>query len=295
MGQINAGKFISSTGIEFPSYTESQKPTTLGTGATIYNSDTEKLETWNGSEWMVIGGGSEPDGTSQEKAATSAAAILAVNPSAPDGVYWINLPTVGPKQIYCALSSNHLGGGGWMLAWKCTRGSTFGYNSNYWTSANVYNETSGLNLNDGDHKNHAFNHYVANSIAAVFPDLNNGGQSSVPYSAWTWLQSGIGQTALTRLQSNQQLSSNPRGESMYQGSGFTNQNGYQWYGFNYTGNNGNRVRWGFGWNNENNQGSNDVSSGIAPVRSGASAGDHIYCCQGTTGVNRTIRAEIWVK
>ena len=295
MSQINAGKFIASTGVEFPSYTDNNKPTNLGTGATIYNSDTEKLETWNGSEWMVIGGGSEPDGTSQEKAATSAAAILAVNPSAPDGVYWINLPTVGPKQIYCALSSNHLGGGGWMLAWKCTRGSTFGYNSNYWTSANVYNETSGLNLNDGDHKNHAFNHYVANSIAAVFPDLNNGGQSSVPYSAWTWLQSGIGQTALTRLQSNQQLSSNPRGESMYQGSGFTNQNGYQWYGFNYTGNNSNRVRWGFGWNNENNQGSNDVSSGIAPVRSGASAGDHIYCCQGTTGVNRTIRAEIWVQ
>ena len=32
-----------------------------------------------------------------------------------------------------------------------------------------------------------------------------------------------------------------------------------------------------------------------PVRSGASAGDHIYCCQGTTGVNRTIRAEIWVQ
>ncbi len=295
MSQINAGKFIASTGVEFPSYTDNNKPTNLGIGATIYNSDTEKLETWNGSEWMVIGGGSEPDGTSQEKAATSAAAILQVNPSAPDGVYWINLPTVGPKQIYCALSSNHLGGGGWMLAWKCTRGSTFGYNSNYWTSANVYNETSGLNLNDGDHKNHAFNHYVAGSIAAVFPDLNNGGQSSVPYSAWTWLQSGVGQTALTRLQSTQQLSSNPRGESMYQGSGFTNQNGYQWYGFNYTGNNGNRVRWGFGWNNENNQGSNDVSSGIAPVRSGASAGDHIYCCQGTTGVNRTIRAEIWVK
>ena len=106
---------------------------------------------------MVIGGGSDPDGSSPEKAATSAAAILQVNPSAPDGVYWINLPSVGAKQIYCALSSNHLGGGGWMLAWKCTRGSTFGYSSNYWTSSNVYNETSGLNLNDGDHKNHAFN------------------------------------------------------------------------------------------------------------------------------------------
>ena len=295
MGQINAGKFIASTGIEFPSYTNNNKPNNLGAGATIYNSDNEELETWNGSEWMVIGGGSDPDGSSPDKAATSAAAILQVNPSAPDGVYWINLPSVGAKQIYCALSSNHLGGGGWMLAWKCTRGSTFGYSSNYWTSSNVYNETSGLNLNDGDHKNHAFNHYVASSIAAVFPDLNNGGQSSVPYSAWTWKQSGVGQTALTRLQSNQQLSSNPRGESSMSGSGFSNQNGSQWYGFNYTGNNSNRVRWGFGWNNEGDQNSNDVTGGIAPVRSGNSAGDHIYCCQGTTGVNRSIRAEIWVQ
>ena len=295
MGQINAGKFIASTGIEFPSYTNNNKPNNLGAGATIYNSDNEELETWNGSEWMVIGGGSDPDGSSPDKAATSAAAILQVNPSAPDGVYWINLPSVGAKQIYCALSSNHLGGGGWMLAWKCTRGSTFGYSSNYWTSSNVYNETSGLNLNDGDHKNHAFNHYVASSIAAVFPDLNNGGQSSVPYSAWTWKQSGVGQTALARLQSNQQLSSNPRGESSMSGSGFSNQNGYQWYGFNYTGNNSNRVRWGFGWNNEGDQNSNDVTGGIAPVRSGNSAGDHIYCCQGTTGVNRSIRAEIWVQ
>ena len=295
MSQLNAGKIIGSTSIEFPSYTTNNRPTNLGTGATIYNSDNEELETWNGSEWMVIGGGSDPDGSSPEKAATSAAAILQVNPSAPDGVYWINLPSVGAKQIYCALSSNHLGGGGWMLAWKCTRGSTFGYSSNYWTSTNVYNETSGLNLNDGDHKNHAFNHYVASSIAAVFPDLNNGGQSSVPYSAWTWKQSGVGQTALTRLQSNQQLSSNPRGESSMSGSGFSNQNGYQWYGFNYTGNNNNRVRWGFGWNNEGDQNSNDVTGGIAPVRSGNSAGDHIYCCQGTTGVNRSIRAEIWVQ
>ena len=295
MSQINAGKFISSTGIEFPSYTESQKPTNLGTGATIYNSDTEKLETWNGSEWMVIGGGSEPDGTSQDKAATSAAAILAVNPGAPDGVYWINLPTVGPKKVYCAMNSNHLGGGGWMLAWKCTRGSTFPYNSNYWTTANVYNENSGLDLNDGDHKNHVFNYYVAGTMAAVFPDLNNGGQSSVPYNGWTWKQSGVGQTCLTRLQSNQQLSSNPRGESTMSGSGWSNQNGYQWYGFNYTGNNSNRVRWGFGWNNENSQNSNDVTGGIAPVRSGNSAGDHIYCCQGVTGVNRSVRAEIWVQ
>ena len=55
------------------------------------------------------------------------------------------------------------------------------------------------------------------------------------------------------------------------------------------------MRWGFGWNNEGDQGSNDVSGGIAVDRANSSAGDHIWCCQNTTGVNRTIRAEIWVR
>ena len=44
MGQINAGKFIASTGIEFPSYTNNNKPNNLGAGATIYNSDNEELD-----------------------------------------------------------------------------------------------------------------------------------------------------------------------------------------------------------------------------------------------------------
>jgi len=295
MSQLNVGTVTASTAIDFPSYTNSNRPSNLSAGSTIYNTDEETLETWNGEEWMSIGGGSDPDGSSADKAATSAAAILAINPSAPDGVYWINVSGAGPTQVYCAMNSAHLGGGGWMLAWKCTRGSTFSYGSSYWTSANVYNETSQLNTGDGDHKNAIFNYYTAQSIAAVFPDLNNGGQSSVPYNGWTWKQDGVNQTCLARFQSQGQLSSNPRGSSMWSGSGFSNQNGFQWYGFNYTSNGGNAVRWGFGWNNEGDQNSNDVTGGIAPTRAGTSAGDHIYCCQGTTGVNRSIRAEIWVK
>lgn len=295
MSQLIVGTVTAGTSIDFPSYSTPERPTNLDVGSTIYNTDDETLETWNGVEWMSIGGGSDPDGSTAVKAAESASAILAINPSASDGVYWINLPSVGPTQVYCVMSPNHLGGGGWMLAWKCTRGTTFNYGSNYWSTTNVLNETSQLNRNDGDHKNHVFNYYNAQSIGAVFPDINNGGQSSVEYNGWTWLVSGVQQTCLNRFQNQQQLSSNPRGENMYVGSGFSNQNGFQWYGFNYTGNTSNRVRWGFGWNNEGDQNSNDVTGGIAPVRAGTSAGDNIYCCQGTTGVNRSIRAEIWVK
>ena len=66
------------------------------TGLTVYSGPGQSLASYtykNGSE-----------------TSTSAAAILAVNPTASDGAYWINLPSVGPKQIYCAMSSNHLGG-----------------------------------------------------------------------------------------------------------------------------------------------------------------------------------------
>ena len=296
VGTVNASTVDAAAALNFPTYTTGSRPSSgIDTGATIYNSTVEKLQTWNGEEWMDIGGGSEPDGSSADKAAASAAAILQVNAQATDGVYWILLPSVGAKQVYCMMDTNHLGGGGWMLAWKCTRGSTFHYDTSYWTSTNTYNETSQLNRNDGDHKNHVFNYFVAGTLGAVFPDLNNGGQSSVGYNGWTWKQGGVGQTCLQRFQSNYQISSNPRGESMWSGSGFSAQGGFQWYGFNYTGSSNNAMRWGFGWNNEGNESSNDVCSGIGHRRTDSSAGDHIYCCQSTTGVNRSMRAEIWVQ
>lgn len=232
-------------------------------------------------------------GASADSPAASPAEIIAAGVT-DDGAYWIDLPSIGPTLTYCALGPSFAGGGGWMLAMKATRGSTFGYDSSYWTTSNTTNETD-MSRSDADAKYHVFNYYQASSFLAIFPDMNNGGQTSGYGSGWSWLQGGQSSTALARFQNSQQLSSNPRGESMWQGSGFSNQNGFQWYGFNYNGSNNGRVRWGFGWNNENSQGSNDVVSGIGGGRNNYSAGDTIYCCQGTTGINRSARMEIWVK
>lgn len=232
-------------------------------------------------------------GASADSPANSPAEIIAAGVTT-DGGYWINLPSVGAKKTYCALSPSFAGGGGWMLAMKATRGNTFGYDSSYWTSPNTTNEND-MSRSDADAKYDVFNYYQASSFLAIFPDMNNGGQTSGYGNGWSWLQGGQNSTALARFQSNQRLSSNPRGENMWQGSGFSNQNGFQWYGFNYNGSNNGRVRWGFGWNNEGNQGSNDVVSGIGGGRNNYSAGDSIYCCQGTTGINRSARMEIWVK
>ena len=77
----------------------------------------------------------------------------------------------------CALSPS-VGGGGWMHhLMKATRGSTFGYNSSYWTSANVTNE-SDMSRSDADAKYDVFNYYSASSFLAIFPDMNNEGQTS---------------------------------------------------------------------------------------------------------------------
>lgn len=76
---------------------------------------------------------------------------------------------------------------------------------------------------------------------------------------------------------------------------FSTQDGYRWQGINYDGNSGNLMRYGFAWNNENDESSNDVSGGIGMNRIDASAGDVIGCCQTYTGVQRTMRMELYVR
>jgi energy-coupling factor transporter ATP-binding protein EcfA2 len=69
--------------------------------ARIYNralSASEVLQNYNAAGFLG----------SQFNPANSAAAILAVNPSATDGYYWINT-SLGPRQLYCIMSL-----GGWM-------------------------------------------------------------------------------------------------------------------------------------------------------------------------------------
>lgn len=92
------------------------------------------------------------DGSTIEKAAESAAYILNLfkifkkangDPLDPpqNGYYWINLPVVGPKFIYCIMDESYYGGG-WMLAMRAVRASkTFRYRSNHWTNITTLKST----------------------------------------------------------------------------------------------------------------------------------------------------------
>lgn len=257
-----------------------------------------------GETGMVIvynyGGRSGTLGSTSGLAASSAQAILADYPEAADGIYWINLPTVGATQVYC-LMRPEWDGGGWMMMMKATRGTTFTYSASYWTSNNTLNPTD-LTRNDGDAKYNVMNYFSAKDMLAVFPDMGQGG--SIPnMNNWTWLQNNFyGGTRTVPITfwsgNNRRFIQDAKTYSGWAAGVWSSQTDIRFYGYNWTDNLSSR--WGFGWNENGGglypngaEGSDDVSGGIGTNY--YSAGDQINCCQDNTGMNRSARVEIYVR
>jgi hypothetical protein len=255
------------------------------------------------------------DGTTAAKAAPSAKYIQTAFSNYTDGVYWINLPYVGPTQLYCLLNAA-VNGGGWMMMMKATRGTTFPYSSTYWTSVNTLNPTS-YNRNDGDAKFDAMNYFFAKDMMALWPDIawnanssTTGGSvnTSSTYGVWCWLQNnfnnGIRITPVNFFNSASRLFfGDAKTFSGWNGGVFSAQTSVRFYGFNYTNSSNANVRWGFAWNENSplalfpngDENSNDVTGGIGMNIGSYSAGDYIGCCQDNTGINRTARVEIYIR
>lgn len=255
------------------------------------------------------------DGLTAAKAAPNAKYIQTAFSNFTDGVYWINLPIVGPTQIYCLLNSA-VNGGGWMMMMKATRGTTFSYFSSYWTTINTLNPTA-TNRNDGDAKFDAMNYFYAKDIMALWPDIAWNANSSTTggsvntngsYGVWCWLQNnfnnGVRITPINFFSSASKLFfGDAKSYGGWNGGVFSAQSSVRFYGFNYTNASNAQVRWGFAWNENaplelyptGNEGSNDVSGGIGMNYGSYSAGDYIACCQDNTGINRTARVEMYVR
>ncbi len=253
------------------------------------------------------------DGSSAAYAAPSAEYIKNKTGANTDGVYWINLPNVGPTQIYCIMNSA-VDGGGWMMMMKATRGTTFQYSSSHWTSVTTLNPTD-LTRNDADAKYHTMNYFAGRDLLALWPDINTvGGSLSLPtYNCWTWQQknfnNGIRITPINFWANVNRLFFSDANNFAGKGSIFSSQPDVRFYGFNFVNDGGtglaSRTRWGFGWN-ENGGGlypngnmlSDDVTGGIGVTsdRVGSySAGDYVACCQNATGINRTARVEVYIR
>jgi hypothetical protein len=257
---------------------------------------------------------SEPfmDGSTAAKAAPSARYIKTAFDRNTDTTYWINLPYVGPTQVFCLMNSA-VDGGGWMMAMK---GTTFNYSSSYWTAVNTLNPAE-TNRNNGDAKFNTMNYYYAKDIMALWPDIpwnyngsSTGGSVNTngSYNVWCWLQNnfnnGIRITPINFFNQASNLFFGDAKNFAGKGTAFSGQVDVRFYGFNYTGNGTGTNRWGFGWNENGgglypngNQQSNDVFGGIGMAYGNYSAGDRVSCCSEDNyfGINRSARVEIYIR
>ena len=253
------------------------------------------------------------DGSSSSLAANSAAAIKTLTGTNTNGVYWINLPTVGPTQIFCIMDSA-IDGGGWMIMLKATRANTFEFSSTHWTTVTTLNPTA-TNQSDGDAKFNTMNYFQGKDMLALWPDLSQGGSISVAGYPLIWLQNNYNDgTRITPISFWNTVDRKfVMDANNFNGiANFSTQTDVRFYGFNYRNNqaisNGTRTRWGFGWNENGgglypngNMDSDDVAGGIGlnglqqNTSLKYSAGDIIGCCQSVTGINRSARVELYVR
>jgi len=266
-------------------------------------------------------------GSSATCPGASAKHIKDVTGTNTDGVYWITVGGVA-TQVYSIMNSA-MDGGGWMLAMKgANSGSTFNYNSTHWTTTTTLNTTY-LRRNDSSYNEDAkfsvFNSTPASKVLAIFPDVTAGGAITGQSYGFTWNET-MPTPANTQSYSGRPAQGDYTGKTLRElfaggekiyirdatnaspyravGSGvFSTQTDVRFFGFNYSGGSSSKARFGVAFNENSggaayplaNEGSNDVEGGIGLNRSNTSAGDFIYCCQNSNGVNRQMKFELYVK
>lgn len=246
-------------------------------------------------------------GTNQAYPAESAKVIKDLTDTNTDGVYYINVNGTSTP-VHC-LMNDHYDGGGWMMLMKATRGTTFQYSANYWTTQNTLNAGDTTRL-DGDAKFDTFNYSQIKDVLAIWPDISpnsytniygkNGG-SMYCGEGWTWkVDNWNGSnrtTALAGFQNPRDAHpSNPFVFNGFSSTLWSNQTGAYRHVFGGSSHmsGSQTIRWGLLFNNETDFNSIDVESGIGfgDSRVNYSAGDYYYTA-GNSNLNRSARVEMY--
>jgi hypothetical protein len=203
-----------------------------------------------------------------------------------------------------------------MMMMKATTSTTFGYDTNYWTTNNTLNP-SDVTQNNADAKFNVMNYYQGKDFLARWPDITTGtGGSITGLGSWIWLQNDYNDgTRIIPISffstASRKFIRDAKTYNGWANGVFSSQTDVRFYGFNYFNDqNLSKSRWGFGWNENGgglypngNMGSDDVVGGIGLkgtqfFTNGSkdfSAGDVIGCCQDTAGINRSARVEVYVR
>jgi len=302
-------------------------PTTNSNGAISYTSSNTSVATINETTRVItlVGNGTTTITISQLATSTYAAASTTTTLTVSNmqscldiknstgtntnGTYTISLNVAGTitnTQVYCLMDSA-MSGGGWTLTMKAPRNSTsFPYSSNYWTSANTLN-TSNLGNVTTDATNakfNTFNYLSGTEMLAIFPDAGiNGGSVTGHSYGWTWkttIPSGPKTPLAIFSGPAEQFVSDAFTFGGFDTRIWTRQADIRFYGFNYNGNQ--KARWGFGWNENGGglwpngiRGSDDATGGIGLYHGSFSAADGSFCCTLSTGLNRSMSFETYIR
>lgn len=107
---------------------------------------------------------------SARKPAINATEIIEKVPEAENlnGVYIINLPTVGPTPVYCDMTYNDpKHGKGWMLSGRVGTGTTFNILSNNWSDVTQFGQTVRDDTTE-NMKNNVWNYYNHTVLSTQF-------------------------------------------------------------------------------------------------------------------------------
>ena len=226
-----------------------------------------------------------------------------------NGMYTIALNVNGAiinTQVYCLMDSA-MSGGGWTLTMKAPSYSTaFGFNANYWTTANTLNEGNASNVTSDptNAKFNSFNYLSGTEMLAIFPDAGiNGGSVTGHTYGWTWKQTipNGPKTPLAIFSGPmEQFIGDADNFSGFDTRIFSRQKDIRFYGFNWYDNH--QSRWGFGWNENGGglwpngyKGSDDVSGGIGLGYNSYSAGDMHFGWSTSVGLSRPMSFETYVR
>ena len=105
--------------LKVPVWTDSTRPGSPETGMIGYNTTTGRTEVYDGTDWVLISSVTGGTGETEANPAASAAAILAANPNAPSGPYWLNVDGV-TKRVYCLFNPPNAAGA-WHLVMAIRR------------------------------------------------------------------------------------------------------------------------------------------------------------------------------
>lgn len=284
---------------QLPRGTTAQRPSTALAGYTRFNTSDNKIEIYTGTQWKQfdagggLGGGATVNqiGKTEANAASSAAAILAANPNAADGPYWLNHGT-GAYRTWCMMDA-----GGYHLVAKINNtpadtSNPWSFSGARWNQQSTTNEGSSVDLNNGDVLNRGYYGYTLTT--GFLMAMENG---------YNWLHAdgnrNIPRTGVTARQAfnTRQDLSQPDREDFLQWmmsvgvhrNNWDNQPYCNRVGFYRQDSSSTGMRFGITMNNENECNSNDSSIGFGIYTNNQNASGDRNAAAGGFRWNGTVR------